>query len=242
MSLDEVGEMMLISIQNVCKNYRAGDIETAALKDINLEVNKGEFVVVLGPSGSGKSTLLHVSGGLDDVNDGTIIVNGEEITKMKGSQLTNFRRKELGFIFQQYNLMPNMTVFENVEVGSRLSHHPLDVEKVLQEVMLDDLFSQFPYQLSGGQQQRVAIARAIAKNPSILFCDEPTGALDEETGKTVLEVLQRINEEFQTTIFLITHNLGIADMADKVVRMKSGEIVEVRHNTHKKRASEVSWA
>ena len=153
-------------------------------------------MVVLGPSGSGKSTLLHVSGGLDDVNDGTIIVNGEEITKMKGSQLTNFRRKELGFIFQQYNLMPNMTVFENVEDRARLSHHPLDVEKVLQEVMLDDLFSQFPYQLSGGQQQRVAIARAIAKNPSILFCDEPTGALDEETGKTVLEVLQRINEEY----------------------------------------------
>lgn len=232
---------MVISIQNVCKQYVSGDIKTTALKDVNLEVKKGEFVVVLGPSGSGKSTLLHVSGGLDQVNDGTILVSGQEITKMKSSQLTDFRRKELGFIFQQYNLMPNMTVFENVEVGARLSDNPLDVNNVLKEVMLDDLFHQFPYQLSGGQQQRVAIARAIAKNPSILFCDEPTGALDEDTGKTVLEILQRINEEFQTTIFLITHNLGIAEIADKVVRMKSGEIVEVKQNSHKKRACEVSW-
>lgn len=233
---------MVISIQNVCKQYVSGDIKTTALKDVNLEVKKGEFVVVLGPSGSGKSTLLHVSGGLDQVNDGTILVSGQEITKMRSSQLTDFRRKELGFIFQQYNLMPNMTVFENVEVGARLSDNPLDVNNVLKEVMLDDLFHQFPYQLSGGQQQRVAIARAIAKNPSILFCDEPTGALDEDTGKTVLEILQRINEEFQTTIFLITHNLGIAEIADKVVRMKSGEIVEVKQNSHKKRACEVSWA
>ncbi|MDO5792923.1 MAG: ABC transporter ATP-binding protein [Turicibacter sp.] len=233
---------MVISIQNVCKQYVSGDIKTTALKDVNLEVKKGEFVVILGPSGSGKSTLLHVSGGLDQVNDGTILVSGQEITKMKSSQLTDFRRKELGFIFQQYNLMPNMTVFENVEVGARLSDNPLDVNNVLKEVMLDDLFHQFPYQLSGGQQQRVAIARAIAKNPSILFCDEPTGALDEDTGKTVLEILQRINEEFQTTIFLITHNLGIAEIADKVVRMKSGEIVEVKQNSHKKRACEVSWA
>lgn len=233
---------MVISIQNVCKQYVSGDIKTTALKDVNLEVKKGEFVVILGPSGSGKSTLLHVSGGLDQVNDGTILVSGQEITKMRSSQLTDFRRKELGFIFQQYNLMPNMTVFENVEVGARLSDNPLDVNNVLKEVMLDDLFHQFPYQLSGGQQQRVAIARAIAKNPSILFCDEPTGALDEDTGKTVLEILQRINEEFQTTIFLITHNLGIAEIADKVVRMKSGEIVEVKQNSHKKRACEVSWA
>ena len=232
---------MVISIQNVHKQYVSGDIKTTALKDVNLEVKKGEFVVVLGPSGSGKSTLLHVSGGLDEVNDGTILVSGQEITKMRSSQLTDFRRKELGFIFQQYNLMPNMTVFENVEVGARLSDRPLDVTNVLKEVMLENLFNQFPYQLSGGQQQRVAIARAIVKNPSILFCDEPTGALDEDTGKTVLDILQRINEEFQTTILSITHNLGIAEMADKVVRMKSGEIIEVKQNLYKKRAHEVSW-
>ncbi|MDE5977723.1 MAG: ABC transporter ATP-binding protein [Turicibacter sp.] len=232
---------MLISIQNVSKQYQSGDIETTALKEVNLEVKKGEFVVVLGPSGSGKSTLLHVSGGLDQVNDGKIVINGEEITKMKPSELTKFRRRELGFVFQQYNLMSNMTVFENVEVGAHLSRSPLDIKQVLQEVKLGDLLNQFPYQLSGGQQQRVAIARAVAKNPSILFCDEPTGALDEETGKIVLDVLQKINEEFQTTIFLITHNLGIAEMADKVVRMKSGQIVDIIHNKIKKRALEVSW-
>ena len=197
--------------------------------------------MILGPSGSGKSTLLHVSGGLDEVNQGEILVNGQQITNMTSSQLTCFRRQELGFVFQQYNLMPNMTVLENVEVGARLSQNHLDVHEVLKEVMLEEYVGQFPYQLSGGQQQRVAIARAIAKNPSILFCDEPTGALDEETGKTVLEVLQRINEEFKTTIFLITHNLGIAEIADKVVRMRSGEIIDVTQNQDKKRAKEVSW-
>lgn len=232
---------MLISIRDVCKSYMIGDIETDALKNINLNVEQGEFVVVLGPSGSGKSTLLHVSGGLDKVNQGQIEINNQIITDMKSSELTRFRRQELGFVFQQYNLMPNMNVFENVEVGARLSSNHLDVDEVLKEVMLEDYLKQFPYQLSGGQQQRVAIARAIAKNPSILFCDEPTGALDEETGKTVLEVLQRVNEEFKTTIFLITHNLGIAEIADKVIRMRSGEIVDISCNSNKKRAREVSW-
>ena len=232
---------MLISIRDVSKSYKVGEVQTDALKNINLNVEAGEFVVILGPSGSGKSTLLHVSGGLDEVNQGEILVNGQLITNMTSSQLTRFRRQELGFVFQQYNLMPNMTVLENVEVGARLSENHLDVYDVLKEVMLDDYLGQFPYQLSGGQQQRVAIARAIAKNPSILFCDEPTGALDEETGKTVLEVLQRINEEFKTTIFLITHNLGIADIADKVVKMKSGEIIDISENKFKKRAKEVSW-
>ena len=232
---------MLISIRDVSKSYKVGEIQTDALKNINLNVEQGEFVVILGPSGSGKSTLLHVSGGLDEVNQGEILVNGQQITNMTSSQLTCFRRQELGFVFQKYNLMPNMTVLENVEVGARLSQNHLDVHEVLKEVMLEEYVGQFPYQLSGGQQQRVAIARAIAKNPSILFCDEPTGALDEETGKTVLEVLQRINEEFKTTIFLITHNLGIAEIADKVVRMRSGEIIDVTQNQDKKRAKEVSW-
>ena len=232
---------MLISIRDVSKSYKVGEIQTDALKNINLNVEQGEFVVILGPSGSGKSTLLHVSGGLDEVNQGEILVNGQQITNMTSSQLTRFRRQELGFVFQQYNLMPNMTVLENVEVGARLSQNHLDVHEVLKEVMLEEYVGQFPYQLSGGQQQRVAIARAIAKNPSILFCDEPTGALDEETGKTVLEVLQRINEEFKTTIFLITHNLGIAEIADKVVRMRSGEIIDVTQNQDKERAKEVSW-
>ncbi|MGL4338532.1 MAG: ABC transporter ATP-binding protein [Turicibacter sp.] len=232
---------MLISIRDVYKKYLVGDVETHALKSVNLEVSKGEFVVVLGPSGSGKSTLLHVSGGLDEVTQGEIMINNKVITEMNNRQLTNFRREELGFVFQQYNLMPNMTVLENVEVGARLNSEALGVKEILREVMMEDYISQFPYQLSGGQQQRVAIARALAKNPSILFCDEPTGALDEETGKTVLEVLQRVNEELKTTVFLITHNLGIAEIADVVVKMRSGEIVEVKRNEVKKQAREVSW-
>lgn len=233
--------MMLISIRDVYKKYLVGDVETHALKSVNLEVSKGEFVVVLGPSGSGKSTLLHVSGGLDEVTQGEIMINNKIITEMNNRQLTNFRREELGFVFQQYNLMPNMTVLENVEVGARLNSEALGVKEILREVMMEDYISQFPYQLSGGQQQRVAIARALAKNPSILFCDEPTGALDEETGKTVLEVLQRVNEELKTTVFLITHNLGIAEIADVVVKMRSGEIIEVKRNEVKKQAREVSW-
>lgn len=232
---------MLISIRDVIKNYTIGDVETSALKNVNLDVRKGDFVVVLGPSGSGKSTLLNVCGGLDDVSCGEILINGQLITDMNHRQLTNFRRQELGFVFQNYNLMPNMNVFENVEVGARLGRETLSVEEILKEVMMDEYIMQYPYQLSGGQQQRVAIARALAKNPSILFCDEPTGALDEQTGKTVLEVLQKVNEQLNTTIFLITHNLGIAEVADVVVKMRSGEIVEVKRNEFKKRAHEVSW-
>jgi len=232
---------MVISIRNVCKEYMSGGVVTTALRDINLDVKPGEFVVVLGSSGSGKSTLLNVSGGLDQVNSGEIVVDGQVITNLGSKQLTNFRRKQFGFIFQQYHLLPNMTVYENVEVGARLSRKSLDVSEILQQVMLDEHALKFPYQLSGGQQQRVAIARALAKKPEILFCDEPTGALDEETGKKILEILQKVNREFNTTIFLITHNLGIAEIADKVVKMKSGKIVEVKYNATKKSASEVSW-
>ena len=232
---------MMISIRNVCKEYNTDGITTTALKDINLEVSPGEFVVVLGSSGSGKSTLLNVSGGLDQVNSGEIMIDGQIITNLGSKQLTNFRRNQLGFIFQQYHLLPNMTVYENVEVGARLSKNSLDVKEILTQVMLEEHAMKFPYQLSGGQQQRVAIARALAKRPEILFCDEPTGALDEETGKKILEILQRINQEFKTTIFLITHNLGIAEIADKVIKMKSGEIVEIKANEMKKNASEVSW-
>jgi len=233
---------MVISIRNVHKQYMAGGLKTVALKGVNLDVEHGEFVVVLGSSGSGKSTLLNVSGGLDQVNDGEIIVDGQVITKLKSKQLTSFRRDQFGFIFQQYHLLPNMTVYENVEVGARLNKNQEDVNKFLQEVRLEKHANKFPYELSGGEQQRVAIARALAKKPAILFCDEPTGALDEDTGKIILNVLQEINQELKTTIFLITHNLGIAEIADKVVKMRSGEITEVSYNKIKKRASEVSWA
>lgn len=232
---------LVISIQNVSKEYLTGGISTIALKNINLSVNKGEFVVVLGSSGSGKSTLLNVSSGLDRANQGEIIVDGATITNLNAKQLTHFRREQLGFIFQQYHLMPNMTVYENIEVGARLNKNSQDVNQVIHDVMLEGHATKFPYQLSGGQQQRVAIARALAKNPAILFCDEPTGALDEETGKVILNILQKINQECRTTIFLITHNLGIAQMADKIVKMKSGEIIEVITNSKKRCASEVSW-
>jgi len=232
----------MISLRNVSKEYEVGGIKTAALKNINLEVKKGEFVVVLGASGSGKSTLLNVAGGLDTVCEGEITVDDFTITDLSTRGLTEFRREYLGFIFQHYHLLPNMTVYENVEVGGRLNKQSKTTADVLKDVRLEDQARKFPYQLSGGQQQRVAIARALAKNPQILFCDEPTGALDEETGKAVLEVLQKINEQLNTTIFLITHNLGIADIADKVVKMKSGEIVEVKANPNKKRAKEVSWS
>ena len=231
----------MISLQHVYKRYTTGEIKTDALKDINLIINEGEFVVVLGPSGSGKSTLLNVSGCLDDVTEGDIIINHQNITKMSQRELTDFRRESIGFVFQQYNLMPNLTVYENIEVGARLSKKPYSIEKILNDVMMQDYKLQFPYQLSGGQQQRVAIARALAKNPAILFCDEPTGALDEQTGKAVLELLQQVNDQFNTTIFLITHNLGIVEIADVIVKMKSGEIVEVIRNEHKKQAHEVSW-
>ena len=232
----------MIALRNVSKEYDVGGVKTAALKNINLDVKKGEFVVVLGASGSGKSTLLNVTGGLDTVCQGEIQVDDFTITDLNSKGLTDFRREYLGFIFQHYHLLPNMTVYENVEVGTQLNKGAIETEKVLQEVMLADQAKKFPYQLSGGQQQRVAIARALAKNPRILFCDEPTGALDEETGKAVLEVLQQINEQLHTTIFLITHNLGIAEIADKVVKMKSGEIVEIKNNSVKKRAREVSWS
>ncbi|MCL1949863.1 MAG: ABC transporter ATP-binding protein [Turicibacter sp.] len=232
----------MITLRNVCKEYTVGGQKTAALKNVNLDVKKGEFVVVLGASGSGKSTLLNVAGGLDTVCQGEIKVDDHTITDLSSDGLTEFRREYLGFIFQHYHLLPNMTVYENVEVGARLNKDAKPAAHALKEVMLEDQSKKFPYQLSGGQQQRVAIARAIAKNPRILFCDEPTGALDEETGKAVLEVLQKINEQLQTTVFLITHNLGIAEMADKVIKMKSGEIVEVKNNLLKKRAKEVSWS
>lgn len=232
---------MEISMRSVYKEYISGEVRTPALKNINLDVEQGEFVVVLGSSGSGKSTLLNVSGGLDHVNKGEIMVGGQRITHLNPKELTHFRREQLGFVFQQYHLLPNMTVYENVEVGARLSKDPVDVTTILQEVMLAEHATKFPYQLSGGEQQRVAIARALAKKPLILFCDEPTGALDEETGKVILKILQKINQEFKTTLLLITHNRGISEMADKVVKMKSGEIINVRKNKVTKLASEVSW-
>lgn len=233
---------MSIKVLNVKKNYISGEVVTRALKGIDLEIQDGEFIVILGPSGSGKSTLLNVISGLDNVSSGEIIVGDELITEMKDHELTNFRRRKLGFIFQSYNLLPNLNVYENIEVGRYLSENPLSIDDLLEKIKMKDQMDKYPYQMSGGEQQRVSIARALAKNPSILFCDEPTGALDEETGKQVLNVLQTLNKDLKTTIVIVTHNIAIKEIADKIIHMKSGEIYKIETNKAKKNANEIKWS
>ncbi|SCP95556.1 ABC transporter ATP-binding protein [Anaerobium acetethylicum] len=231
----------MITLNNVSKIYRTGDIETRALKDINLTIDRGEFIVILGPSGSGKSTLLNVISGLDSVTSGRITFKGHELTELSGEELVEFRRDHLGFIFQQYNLLQVLTVFENIQLGSDLCRRPLDIDELLEKVGLSNARNKYPHQLSGGEQQRVSVARSLAKNPDVIFCDEPTGALDEKNSKQILEILQELNTEYQTTVVVITHNLGIAEMADKVIKMNSGEITEIITNKTKKAARDISW-
>lgn len=232
---------MGIKLKNVSKVYKVGEIETYALNDISLEINEGEFIVILGPSGSGKSTMLNVISGLDTPTSGEIYFNKDLISNYKNEELTLFRRKHLGFIFQQYNLLQNLTVKENVDMGANISSNPINIDEVIEKVGLTEHKNKYPSQLSGGQQQRVSIARSIAKNPEILFCDEPTGALDENTARDVLDLLQKMNEEFNTTTVIITHNPGIALMADRVIKMNSGKIKEIIENKEKKKASEIIW-
>ena len=233
---------MSITLKNVSKIYKTGDIETIALKNINLEIEDGEFVVILGPSGSGKSTLLNVISGLDTPTTGEIYFNDIKISDYNEEKLTKFRREYLGFIFQQYNLLQNLSVRENVEIGSAVGKNPLGIDEVLKSVSMYEERDKYPYQLSGGQQQRVSIARSIAKNPKILFCDEPTGALDEKNGKQILNIIQVMNNNLKTTTVVITHNTNIAYMADRIIKMNSGGIVEVIENQDKRKASEILWA
>ena len=232
---------MSIKLEGVSKIYKTGEVETYALRNISLEINKGEFIVILGPSGSGKSTLLNVISGLDIPTEGKIFFNEEEISSYNEEKLTLFRRKYLGFIFQQYNLLQNLTVRENIDMGANLSKNSIDIDKIINKLGLKEQINKYPSQLSGGQQQRVSIARSIVKNPEILFCDEPTGALDEETAREVLNLLQEMNREFNTTTVVITHNQGIAAMADRVIKMNSGKIKEIIINKEKKNASEIIW-
>ncbi len=232
---------MSIILKNVNKIYKTGDIETYALKNISLEIKQGEFLVILGPSGSGKSTLLNVISGLDSPTSGEISYNDEIISNYDSKKLTKFRRDNLGFTFQQYNLLQNLTVRENIEIGAAIGKNPFNIDEIIQKVDIESEKDKYPYQLSGGQQQRVSIARSIAKNPNILFCDEPTGALDEATGKQVLDVLQKMNKEFKTTTVVITHNPNIALMADRVMKMNSGRIEEIVRNESKKNAFEINW-
>ncbi|WP_321285325.1 ABC transporter ATP-binding protein [Exiguobacterium profundum] len=231
----------MIELRNVSKIYKTGDVETAALKDIDLTIRDGAFVVILGPSGSGKSTLLNVISGLDTVTSGKITFGDTVLTDLSVDQMTAFRRDHLGFIFQQYNLLQNLTVYENVQIGSDLTKDPLPIDELLEQVGLTAARDKYPYQLSGGEQQRVSVARSLAKNPAIIFCDEPTGSLDEENSKRVLELLERLNKTYQKTVVVITHNNGISEMADDVIKMNSGRIVEVIHHETRVAARDIHW-
>ncbi|MFU8786500.1 MAG: ABC transporter ATP-binding protein [Candidatus Izemoplasmataceae bacterium] len=233
---------MSIKLSNVSKNYQSGDVVTQALKNVTYEIKEGKFVVVLGPSGSGKSTLLNVMGGLDALSEGEIHIDTAPIHTLKQKELTMFRREKLGFIFQQYNLLQTLTVRENVEIGARLVDNPMDIDEILKQVGLTPHKDKYPFQLSGGEQQRVAIARALVKKPTILFCDEPTGALDEKTGKDILGLLQDLNKKLKTTIILITHNPSIANLADIIIKMNSGEIAEVIEQKEKSLAKDLHWS
>ena len=232
---------MILKVEHVKKYYKTGSVITKALDDVSLEVNEGEIVTILGASGSGKSTLLNVMSGLDSVTEGHIYFNDQDISLYDSKKLTDFRRENLGFIFQTYNLIPNLTIYENVELGSNLTLDPLDILDILENVGMKEYKDRFPYQLSGGQQQRVSIARALVKNPKILFCDEPTGALDEKTSKMILSVIQKINRKYHTTVLLITHNPSIAKMGHVVVHVNSGKITEFYRNKKVMDALEVTW-
>ncbi len=227
--------------RGLSKQYRMGDVTVEALRDVDLDLYKGEFCVILGPSGSGKSTLLNLLGGLDVPTSGSIHFLDHDLTRADDSALTRFRREHVGFVFQFYNLIPSLTARENVALVTEIAAHPMAPDEALSLVGLHERLDHFPSQLSGGEQQRVAIARAIVKRPDVLFCDEPTGALDLETGKLVLEALERVNRDFGTTTAVITHNASIARMADRVIYLRSGKIAEIRTNASRVAPAELEW-
>jgi len=227
--------------RGLTKVYRMGEVEVQALRSVDLDLYRGELVVILGPSGSGKSTLLNILGGLDAPTSGAVRFLDHELTGARDRELTRYRREHVGFVFQFYNLIPSLTARENVALVTEIAERPMDPAEALGLVGLSERLNHFPAQLSGGEQQRVAIARAVAKRPDALLCDEPTGALDYETGKLVLDVLERVNEELGTTTAVITHNAAIAAMADRVIRLRSGQISEIRRNARRARPDELSW-
>lgn len=228
-------------LRRVCKVYRMGEAEVQALRDVDLDLHPGEFVVLLGASGSGKSTLLNILGGLDRPTSGEVRYREHDLTAAAPAELTRFRREHVGFVFQFYNLIPSLTARENVALVTEIAAAPMDPEQALALVGMDARRDHFPSQLSGGEQQRVAIARAVAKRPDVLLCDEPTGALDYPTGKLVLDVLQRLNRELGTITVVITHNAAIAALADRVIRISSGRIVDIRRNASRASADDISW-
>ena len=233
--------MSYIEFKNVTKQYKMGEVIINALNDTNFQIRKGELVVIVGPSGAGKTTALNILGGMDVATNGDVIVDGKNITKLKGKELIKYRREDIGFVFQFYNLVQNLTAKENVELATQICKNSIEPELVIEKVGLIDRKNNFPSQLSGGEQQRVAIARAIAKNPKLLLCDEPTGALDYKTGKQILKLLQDTCRKEKMTVLIITHNSAIAPMADKVIRFKNGTVEEVELNEKPISVEEIEW-
>ena len=230
-----------VKLQNITKIYKMGEVEIRAADGISFFVKKGELVVIVGPSGAGKTTVLNILGGMDTATEGTLLVDGQDITRYNAKQLTEYRREDIGFVFQFYNLVPNLTALENVELALQICRDPLDARKVLEEVGLGDRLNNFPAQLSGGEQQRVSIARALAKNPKLLLCDEPTGALDYNTGKSILKLLQNMCRERVMTVIVITHNQAIAPMADRLIHIKNGQVSKMETNEHPMSIDEIEW-
>ena len=230
-----------VKLDKVSKIYKMGEVEIRAVDNISFEISKVEFVVVVGPSGAGKTTVLNILGGMDTATEGDVYVDGSNIAEYNNRQLTAYRRDDIGFVFQFYNLVPNLTALENVELAMQICKNPLDAKKVLCEVGLEDRMGNFPAQLSGGEQQRVSIARALAKNPKLLLCDEPTGALDYQTGKAILKLLQDMCREKGMTVIVITHNSALTPMADRVIHIKNGTVSAMELNTDPTPVEEIEW-
>ena len=230
-----------VKLKDITKVYHMGEVEIRAADNINFSIKKGEFVVIVGPSGAGKTTVLNILGGMDTATGGTLTVDGKDITAYDSRQLTGYRRDDIGFVFQFYNLIPNLTALENVELALQICKDPLDAKKVLEDVGLGDRLDNFPAQLSGGAQQRVSIARALAKNPKLLLCDEPTGALDYNTGKAILKLLQNMCRERGMTVIVITHNQALAPMADRLIHIKNGQVSHMETNENPMSIDEIEW-
>lgn len=233
--------MSFIEFKNISKTYQMGEVEIKALNKASFEIDEGELVCILGPSGAGKTTCLNILGGMDSATSGTLKIDGVDITNLKGKDIVKYRRNDIGFVFQFYNLVQNLTALENVELAVQLCKDHLNPEQILKKVGLKDRMNNFPAQLSGGEQQRVAIARAIAKNPKLLLCDEPTGALDYKTGKQILKLLEDTCHKENMTIIIVTHNSAIADMADKVIKFKNGSVEEIYINTNPQPIESIEW-
>ncbi len=233
--------MSFVEFTDVTKYYHTGEVKIAAADGVNFTIEKGEFVIIVGPSGAGKTTVLNMLGGMDTATGGSIVLDGKEISNCNSRQLTDYRRYDIGFVFQFYNLVQNLTALENVELASQICKNPLDAAEILQEVGLGERMQNFPAQLSGGEQQRVAIARALAKNPKLLLCDEPTGALDYKTGKTILQLLQDTCRNTGRTVIVITHNQAFTAMADRVIKINSGKVTDMKLNPNPVSAERIEW-